>query len=92
MDSGKVLLGALAGIATGAVLGILFAPDKGSNTRKKIAEKGKDAAGNLKTRYNDAIDSLTSRLEAVKNEGLNFYEEGLDVAQNTKNHLAKSVK
>ena len=36
MKAGKVFLGVLAGVAAGAVLGILFAPDKGSKTRKKI--------------------------------------------------------
>ena len=38
MGSGKVLLGVLAGVAVGATLGILFAPDKGSETRKKISQ------------------------------------------------------
>jgi len=44
MSSGKVLLGVLAGVAAGAFLGILFAPEKGSNTRKNISKKGEDFA------------------------------------------------
>ena len=36
MSTGKVMLGILAGLAAGEALGILFAPDKGSETRKKI--------------------------------------------------------
>jgi gas vesicle protein len=28
MNSGKVILGALAGIAAGALIGVLFAPEK----------------------------------------------------------------
>jgi gas vesicle protein len=42
MSAGKVLLGLLAGVAAGATLGILFAPEKGAVTRKRIAKKGDD--------------------------------------------------
>lgn len=41
MDTGKVLLGILAGATAGAILGVLFAPAKGSDTRKKISKKAK---------------------------------------------------
>jgi len=33
----NILFGFLAGAAVGAILGILYAPDKGSNTREKLS-------------------------------------------------------
>jgi gas vesicle protein len=48
MSRGKIVLGALAGAAAGTLIGILFAPDKGSATRKKIANKGEEYVHNLK--------------------------------------------
>jgi gas vesicle protein len=48
MSRGKIVLGALAGVAAGTLIGILFAPDKGSSTRKKIAHKGEEYVHNLK--------------------------------------------
>jgi gas vesicle protein len=40
-NTGKIVAGVLAGVAVGAVLGLLFAPDKGSNTRQKISDSMK---------------------------------------------------
>ena len=36
MKADKIILGVLGGVAVGALLGVLFAPDKGDKTRKKI--------------------------------------------------------
>jgi gas vesicle protein len=35
----SILFGFLAGAAVGAILGILYAPDKGSNTREKLSSR-----------------------------------------------------
>lgn len=60
MKTSNVLLGIVAGAAVGAVLGVLFAPDKGSNTRKKITKKGEEFVGGIKERANLLVDVVKS--------------------------------
>lgn len=56
MKTSRVILGILAGAAVGAIVGILFAPDKGTNTRKKFAKKGEDFAEDLKEKASHIKD------------------------------------
>ncbi|HEY6063280.1 MAG TPA: YtxH domain-containing protein [Chitinophagaceae bacterium] len=85
-NSGKILAAVAAGIAAGAVLGILFAPDKGSETRRKISEQGKKMADGIKVKINqgkekfedlkergkEKFDDLKERFEHKKNEKEEF--------------------
>ncbi len=68
MDSGKIVLGVLAGLAAGALLGILFAPDKGSETRKKISQKGQDYVDTLNDKVNDLLEGINEKIDTVKSE------------------------
>jgi len=74
MDTGKILLGVLAGLAAGAVLGILFAPDKGTVTRRKIASKSEDIKDGLKDKFNEFVDDVSEKYEKVKDEVSDFTE------------------
>jgi gas vesicle protein len=76
MSSGKVLLGVLAGVAAGATLGILFAPDRGSNTRRKISRKGDEYADELESKFNEFIESITEKFEDLKEEACHMAENG----------------
>ena len=58
----KVLIGA----AIGAIVGVLFAPNKGSITRRKLHRKGnqiKDKINDLKDAINEKIDTLKEDAE-----------------------------
>lgn len=56
---GKFMLGTLVGGAIGAALGLLLAPRSGQETRKLIQDE-------FSTRYNDSVDCVKEKAEAVR--------------------------
>ncbi|MEH6679188.1 MAG: YtxH domain-containing protein [Sediminicola sp.] len=63
-NAGNKFLGLLAGTAIGTTLGILFAPDKGVNTRKKIAEQAENTKNSLAESAHDLKAKVASQLHA----------------------------
>ncbi|MFY9158270.1 YtxH domain-containing protein [Aquirufa ecclesiirivi] len=66
MNAIKVTLGVFAGIAVGALAGILFAPAKGSTTRRKIINRGEEYSDELKEKLEDLIDTITEQYDDTK--------------------------
>jgi len=73
-NTGKVLIGVLAGAAAGAALGVLFAPVKGTETRKRITQGAEDYSDELKAKFNDLFTGIMNRFQSVKQEATNFVE------------------
>lgn len=77
-DNSKVLIGLLTGLAAGAALGLLFAPEKGSETRDRFNQSLKDLGDTIKDRAADEINNLAGLkdkvVSSVKNK-LNDTEE-----------------
>jgi gas vesicle protein len=65
-NAGKMIGALLIGAAIGGALGILFAPDKGSETRKKLCAKGEDLTDGMKEKFNDFLEEIKKEVEATK--------------------------
>jgi gas vesicle protein len=63
-NSGKIIAAFIIGAAVGAAFGILYAPDKGSETRKKINEEGKKMSDAIKDKFN----KMKEKMNAVKDD------------------------
>lgn len=72
-NTSKILIGFVAGAAIGGALGILLAPDKGSETRRRIVERGNEMGESLssfgesmKDKFNDVVDGVKGSFNRSK--------------------------
>ncbi len=71
----------LVGFTLGLVAGLLIAPDKGSESRKKLERAGRD----LKNKFNDFVDNLSDKWESFKSEANNFASDARQEARSYSN-------
>lgn len=75
MKSGKVFLSILVGATAGALVGILFAPAKGSKTRKKILRTGEDYIASVNKKIDDLFDDVSKKYERIKEDVSEYVEK-----------------
>lgn len=83
----KTMLGFLAGAAVGALAGILLAPDKGSETRKKIASKAGDIKESVKGTVNEFADKVKETYSSVKGSAQDLKEEATAKMNTARNEV-----
>ncbi len=65
------------GMAAGAVLGLLFAPRKGSETREIFSKKGRKLTGTIKNEIQEGQKKLNGLKEGFR-EGLNHISKTVE--------------
>jgi len=91
VGTGKLIVGILAGLAAGAALALLFAPDSGSNSRKMIVRKGNEYLDEAGEKYDELIESLACAFEKAKTNAYTAANEVGAKANTYKNSVVKTV-
>ena len=102
-NSGAVLAALLAGAATGVILGLLYAPEEGKETRKKIKAKANDlkdqaldeydkVSEKVKSEYGNLSDKAKENLDKVVSSVKDSYEKYKHTAANKTSEVVKEVE
>ena len=65
-DTTKILAAFAAGALVGAIAGVLLAPDKGSETRKRISKEGKRLANSMMDKFKAGKEKFDDLKEDIK--------------------------
>lgn len=93
MVNSKVFWGIVTAAAAGAVIGMLFAPEEGTQIRKKIKKKTNSLASELidaleksKQKAGETADDLKAKGEKYKND---FKDKAEEVKEDAEDELEK---
>lgn len=91
-NNSKIFWGVVTAAATGAVIGMLFAPEQGKKTRKKIKKSANDWATEVldalekgKGKVQDATDRLVKNGVSLKDEAIEMAEEKMESVKDSIN-------
>lgn len=94
MSTSKVFWSILMAAAAGAAIGMLFAPEDGGKTRKKIKRSANDWASDAldalekgKGKVQDAADRIVKTGSSLKDDALEMANDAMHDAKSTANKM-----
>ncbi len=63
------------GVVIGLLLGVLFAPNSGEETRRRISRKASDLKNTVKDKYDEIADNVSTTINQIKNTANSLLNE-----------------
>ncbi len=76
MNTGKILTGIAVAAAAGVLVGMLFAPEKGIVTRRRLSRKGNGVVDDVNDSFSEFSDALTDGFESIRKSADDLVEKG----------------
>lgn len=78
----------LVGSLIGGILGILFAPRKGSDTRQAILDSGENISETVKDKYGNLVKMVNQEISDVKDMACDAIDSSMQKVEKVKNNLS----
>ncbi len=91
MSTKNLLFGLLVGAAAGAVIGMLYAPDKGENLRRKIKDQTGKLTSDIKDGVDEILDNLKNQMDDVKSGSASAAKEAREKGEELKSKVSSAA-